>query len=219
MTTVVFGDNTGDDYSGTEETNLSENNPVTPQSGFEISKYGSGDWRHGLIRFTGMSALPPSITVSAANIYAFIVNTSGTGYVVSGYRSLRNWVEAQATWLIYSTGNLYATAGGTGATDRSSTLSGTSGVIPDTFFVYATVLADAAQLRTDVQNIASGTNPNYGWHLERTDAANDAHYRDFHAHDTGGDGERPYMTVIYTAGGGGAASAKLLSAICNQAGF
>lgn len=203
MPTVVIGDNTGDDYSGTIDNNLYENAPTTVQTGgLDIGKHSSGGWRMGVLAFTGISSLPSSISVSAATVHADLTNSAGLkNHVFTSYRLLRDWVEAEATWNIYSTGNNWGTAGGTGGADRSATTTGTSENIPETPHQYYELIQDAAQLRTDVENFASGTYSNYGWHIERTDDSNDTQFRVFDEHEDT-DGQRPYLSVTYTTVGG-----------------
>lgn len=199
MPTEVFGDNTGDDYSGTEDTQLSEFAPTTnygTAAYVEINKYGSGDWNHGCLSWSGMSSLPSSITVSSSSINLTGANGTTHNSTWSFYRLLRNWVEAQATWNIYSTGNNWGTAGGTNSSDRSTTLTCSGSIGTDQ---YALMTFSGSQLDTDIENIASGSVSNYGWHIERTDGSNDSNWRRF-ASDAGTDGERPYLSVTYTTG-------------------
>lgn len=212
MTTVVFGDNTGDDYSGSDGNNIHSSAPNSVQGGaLDISRYLAGDHRNGLLSFSGMSALPSSITVSSAILRAYLSVAGGGNHVFTGWRSLRNWVLSEATWNQYSSGNNWTTGGAEGSgSDRASSSSSTSESIPATTGVYYQLLQDAAQLRSDVQDIASGANPNYGWIINRTDSQDDSTYRVFSSTDDA-DGQRPYLTVVYTTGGGGAAAQNYLT--------
>jgi len=116
-------------------------------------------------------------------------------------RILRNWSESQSTWNIYSTGNNWTTAGGTSdGNDRSSTTTATKQIFNSDNGNY--VQFTSAQLAADVQDMINTPANNFGWHIERTDGSNDATYMGYTSSE-GTDGQRPYLSVTYTAGGGG----------------
>lgn len=211
MTTVVIGDNTGDDFSGTDDLQVHEGSATTnfgSSTTIEIGKYGAGDHRHSLISFTGISSLPSSLTVTSAIISLYLTSQKNAATDVTAKRVLRDWVEAEATWTIWKTANNWTTAGGlSDGNDRSATVSDTAS-IANTIGLYYD-FNDAAQIRADVEDFADGTLTNYGWHFERTDAANDSTWRVF-ASSEGTDGQRPYLTVIYTATGGATGGANPL---------
>ena len=203
MPTVKIGDNTGDDYSGTIDTRIVSSAATTNYgsgSSFQVNKWGSGNWTHGLVSFTGLSNISPTVTVSAATVYLYLSSTAGTNtQTMSFKRLLQNWVELQSTWNIYSTGNNWGTAGATNVTDRSSTDSGGMSV-DGTTGVYKSM--SSAQLAQDVADFINGVYSNYGWHIERTDGSNDSTTRTFISKD-GNNAQRPYLSVTYEAAGGG----------------
>ena len=86
-------------------------------------------------------------------------------------------VVNQATWNLFSTGNSWTAGGGlSDGADRASAVSATAVIAPvvlNTYYAWT-----GAQLLADVQAFVSGSLPNYGWHLERTDATNDSLSRD-----------------------------------------
>ena len=201
MTIVVIGDNTGDDYAGTDDTHLEEGAPTTNRDSliyFETSKYSANNWAHGLLRFSGLSNITGPVTVSDAKISLTIGDAAGLNHTVSWYRLLRAWVVAEATWNIYSTANNWGTAGGTGAADRSSTLSAQATNISAT--IGDVVEFTGTQIDQDVEDFINGDLTNDGWHGERTDGSNDTTYRQWRS-EGATDGLRPYLTVDYTAGG------------------
>ena len=205
MTVTVIGDNAGDDYSGTEDTQIQQIDPTTnlgSLSGLDTSKYGAGDWRNSLIRFSGLSNIASTEIVSAATVS--IYRTTGTGVpTVTLKRLLRVWVELQATWNIWSTSNNWTTAGGiSNGNDRSATVTDTMTVTNSNGYKTSDGIA---QLLSDVQDFIDGTLVNDGWHFERTDAENDATYTFWESSD-GTDGKRPYLTVTHAAAGGTAAT-------------
>jgi hypothetical protein len=212
MPTVIIGNNTGDDYSGTEDAYIKEKNPTYNAGGatiLEITNYGVGDYTHSLIKFSGLSNLPSGITVSASaiNLYCYTREGSGTR-TATAKRLLRNWIEGSlwdanrsgdspysCCWNEYGSGNAWTTAGGlSDGNDRASDVSGT--MTMDGTGAYKSVTG--TQLNTDIANMRNGTYNNYGWHLERTDGTS---YADFFRSSEGTDGYRPYLSVTYTEGG------------------
>lgn len=190
-------------YSGCEDIKIVEADPtINYSSGFDnesldVHKFGFSDHAHSLLRFTGLSNIAASSTVSAATLYIYQKTASGATYSIDLRRVLQSWVEAQGTWNIYSTGNNWNTAGCLGAgTDRVAAVVGTSATIGLTTGAYYSV--DCTSL---VQDIIDGTiASDEGFHLERTDAGNDGGFKAFSSsRDT--DGQRPELVVTYTTGG------------------
>jgi len=207
MTVSVIGDNTGDDYSGTEDAQLKEGAATTnygSNANFEVGKYDSGDYTNGLVSFSGISNLPASLTVSSAVLSLYLEGADGEGgsHTIQAKRLLRDWVEAQVTWTIWKTSNNWTSGGGeSNGNDRSATLSTENTSLGTTTGQYYS-FTDIAEMQSNVEDFADGTLSNYGWHLERTDAVQDQHYRVFTSSE-GADGQRPYLSVTYTATGGG----------------
>ena len=199
MPTVVIGNNTGDDYSGTEDGRLIQATPNT-NSGtvdvFDMIKAVSDQYTHSLIRFSGLSNISAVATVSSAVLSLYHFNGTSV-QTFSLRRLLRNWVEAQATWNIYSTDNNWSTAGATSdGNDRSS---GVSATLTNSSSVGR--YRDSGDLSADVKSFINGDLTNNGWHGERTDGADDGFVVRFRSSNTG-DGYRPYLTVTYTESSG-----------------
>ena len=198
MATVKIGDNSSDDHAGTEDIHIKEVAPNTnyeTTSPLEITKYAVGDYAHMLLKFSGLSAIAGPVTVTSAKLYLYQSSShvAATHDIVAKLLN-RNWVENQATWNIYSTGNSWSTAGGLHETDdRSSTETFTVsiGTTVDQYYEFS-----SAQLATDVENIINGGINNYGWHLHRGDAGNDNWHKGFVSSD-GADEQRPYLEVTY----------------------
>lgn len=195
MPTVDIGDNTGDDFAGTEDTELTLEDPTGNSGtadGFYASQFSAGTMRNAIIRFTGLSSISGPVTVNSATV-SLSQDDSGNTPTVSARKLLRAWAEAQATWNIYSTGNNWGTAGGTNSSDRDSTVLGTRSTAPG----YGTV--SGAGMAGFFQDIINGSASNNGLHLEcATGAGNYNHYRSSEFTD----GSRPFATIDYTAGGG-----------------
>lgn len=204
MPTETIGENTTDDYAGLVDTFISEGSATTnygSSSYMEVNKYTSGGWNMGLVKATGIASLPATAVISAVSLYVRVnaADLANGTYVISAKRLLRNWVTAEATWNIWSTSNNWTTAGARGnGTDRVTTATfATAGL--DLTTGYKTLVGDATAV-ADVQAMLAGGTANYGWLLERTDAANDFAFRNLDSSQNS-DGTRPYLEVTYTLGG------------------
>lgn len=204
MPTETIGENTTDDYAGFVDTFISEGSATTnfgSASYMEVNKYTSGGWNMGLVKATGIASLPATAVISAVSLYVRVnaADLADGTYVISAKRLLRNWVTAEATWNIWSTSNNWTTAGAQGnGTDRVTTATfATAGLGLTTG--YKQLVGNATAV-SDVQAMLAGGTANYGWLLERTDAANDFAFRNLDSSQNS-DGARPYLEVTYTLGG------------------
>jgi hypothetical protein len=199
MPTVVIGNNTGDDYAGTEDTRLVQTSPTTNYGSgdaFDMHKAVADQYLHSIIRFSGLSNISAGVTVSSAVLSLYHFNGTSV-QTFSLRRLLRNWVEAQATWNIYSTGNNWSTAGATSdGNDRSSGVSATLTSSSSTGRY-----RNSGDLSADVESFINGDLTNNGWHGERTDGADDGNIVRFRSANIG-DGYRPYLSVTYEESGG-----------------
>lgn len=192
--TVSIGDVTGADYSGCEDAVIKEFTATTnygSATDLEVSKWDTDDYSHTLIKFSGLSNLSGK-TVTAATLYLYVESAkiAAPPQTHTLRKLLRDWVEGEATWNIYSTGNNWATAGALNNTDRNnSTVTATASVPDSTGWISFT----SAQLITDVQAMIDGTN--YGWHIERTDGADDLDYIHYTSSDGATAANRPYLSV------------------------
>lgn len=112
-------------YSGCEDTELSES-ASTSNYGTDVLRIranASGYSHVSLIRFDLSSVIPPGSTISSVSLTLTLsaVGDAGVNYV---YTCLRSWVESEATWNAYSTGNSWTTAG---CKSDTNDLSGTAG--------------------------------------------------------------------------------------------
>lgn len=146
---------------------------------------------NGLIKFSGLSNLTGPVTVTSSSIFIFctVAFNDGTA-TINAYRCLRDWVETQATWNVYSTGNNWGTGGAENtSTDRSSTVSAaitTADTETNTWHEFT-----SAQLATDIENIINGTASNFGWVVKQTQNGDSTF-----ASRTGTDGNRPRLKVV-----------------------
>lgn len=108
---------------------LSSANPTTNYS-TESKKYSGWDYggyekEHMLVKYD-LSSIPTNIQ-SASDGYLNSLVGNGSAQTQSVYKCLRNWVEGEATWNIFSTGNNWGTAGAENTTsDRGATVLGSS---------------------------------------------------------------------------------------------
>lgn len=204
MPTVIIGDVDGADFSGAEDNQIQQDNATSnfgDSSFLEANKYEVGGHHNSVLKFSGIDSLPSPLTVSSATLYLRVTSGSATTDTITIKVLNRLWVEMECTWNIYSTGNNWSTAGGLHETDdRSSTISASAAINNTQEYKSFT----AAQLATDVKDMADGGHGNYGWHLERTDDENDEHYKVFASSDHGTTTIRPYISVTYEEGGGDA---------------
>lgn len=79
-------------------------------------------WR-ALIKFTGISALSTTATIIDEVYLKLYIGAdySSNSRTVHVYRLLKDWVEAEATWNVYSTGNAWTAAGAFDPTDCEQT--------------------------------------------------------------------------------------------------
>jgi hypothetical protein len=197
VTTIIISNNTGADYSGTDDTYIDKNIPTTnnnAETAIEVNAYSASIIRHGLVRFT-LPGVLSGATINSATLTLTTKFANSGGQTVGAYRCLKAWTEGGATWNKYDGSADWTTAGGYDTSDASATLSASaSNGAPD-----ANIDLTGANLIADVQAWASGTTNN-GWLLKRTAESSDSLYVGFYTSE-GTDGSRPKLTVDYTAGG------------------
>ncbi len=202
MPTVIISDNTsGADFSGVEDCFIKSNAPTTSYNTalLDVVAWDVGDNVRSLIRFSGLSNIPASATVTSVTL-TLNMSDPDTGNNIEFYRCLRNWVETQATWNEFSTGNSWATAGGRGTGDSSASASLASA--PP---LSGDVNFSGAGLVADVQAWVDGSVANNGWLLKHAldPAASGLFLDNATVSSEGTDGLRPRLSVTYTDGGGG----------------
>lgn len=200
MPTVTIGDQTGADFAGAEDCRIDFYQPNTSNNSgeLEIVQNGAAYPAKAPIKFSGLSNITGPVTVSSATLYLYLIQqgTFDTA-TITLRRLLRNWVDSQATWNIFSTGNSWGTAGALGdGTDRVATASAQNTSVEGVGQYFAFT---SAQLATDVQNIINGVNANYGWLLEMS---SDTNFKKFASDSYGTAANRPYLSVTYEAASG-----------------
>jgi hypothetical protein len=200
MTTVVVGNNTGNDYPGVEDNELYELDPAANYAALSSLRVGldSSGRFFPVIRFSGLQNIAAGQVVTAVTLSLFQVLAQIS--LVRNFqlkRLLRNWVESLVTWAKYDGSINWTTAGAlSDGNDRSATISAFRAAdAVDSVYKDFT----GAQLTTDVDNIVNAAATNNGWHLGLSnEAASDGTQWTFGSSDEQ-DGRRPKLSVTYTA--------------------
>jgi hypothetical protein len=122
--------------------------------------------------------------------------------VLKVYRLKRNWVEADANWTAYSTGNNWQTGGASGANDCEATEIGSLNLSATESIGMKDITLTAATI--------GDLDLGYGWLLKLVTEGSD--YYEFRMSEYVTAAQRPQLVVDYTAGGApaGPASRKTL---------
>jgi hypothetical protein len=145
-----------------------------------------------------LTTIPASASILSATMSLYIAADNASGaQSVYAYRCLRDWVEAQVTYNIYSTGNNWTSGGGLGSGTDYTTTGGALCA-----FTATQVNGDEKQwnLKTLVEGWVSGANANYGVLLIQV--AGTADYWDLHSSSSATAGYYPKLTVTYATPGG-----------------
>jgi hypothetical protein len=209
MPTVTIGDNTTNTYAGCEDCELNLFFATTNLNGTSNElRIDSAYPAHMLIKFSGLSNITGPVSVSSATLYMQKTSENPSFYNPSAnvYRVLRNWVDSEATWNQYSSGNNWTTGGcQSNGNDRVAT-PGTVSELGEALNTYHALSVPVA----DVEGWINGTFSNYGWLFELTSGASESFWTA--ASDSATNGVRPYLSVTYEEGGGGFQSAWAINA-------
>jgi hypothetical protein len=206
MAIAIIGNNTGDDYSGTEDAFITNNNGSANYGASEhLYVWNVNPYANSLIRFTGISSLPAGITVSSASLFVFNANNETNTYHYILKRLLRAWGEGdnsgatadagESCWDYYASSNSWTTRGGlSDGNDRSSTTTATFVSPVNNAYCEWT----SSQLADDIQDFYDGTYSNNGWQV----SSSDCQWGGFKSREYT-DGYRPYLSVTYTESSSG----------------
>jgi hypothetical protein len=187
--TVSFQDGV-DGYTGTRDTKLMSQDPAT-NFGSAIRLEIDGRPLRSSLLYWDLASIPPGSIVHSVDVTVNITNASG--HVYDFYESLRPWVESEATWNEYASGQSWETDGSDGFSDRNSTvlgsISGPKGL--------ATVSLNAPGVAT-VQAWVDDPSSNHGFIILNYISASNG--LDFSSRETVTVSIRPKLTVTYSAG-------------------
>ena len=177
-----------------------QSNAVTTNYGTNTKLYvgeypGFSFTDRALLKFAGISQIPSNALVMSATLKLKVLedpagNTTG---VMKAHCLLRNWVEAEATWNIYSTGNNWGTAGGFNASDCEQTDIGS--VTIDPAVVAPGDVISLSLTPSRVHEWISGTVTHYGILLKMGTETDNSFA--FHSSSATTSGNRPIHEVIY----------------------
>jgi len=188
-TTVSFQDGV-DGYTGTRDTKLMSQEP-TMNFGDAIRLELDGSPLISSLLYWDLSSIQPGSIIHSVDVTVNITNASGHFYEF--YELLRPWVENQATWNEYASGQGWQAAGADGSSDRGSTvlgsITGSKGL--------ATVSLNAPGVAM-VQAWVNNPSSNHGFIILNYISAKNG--LDFSSRETGTVSERPKLTVTYSAG-------------------
>jgi len=194
MTTLVLGNNTGN-TAGVSASGLDQSSAAANYSGNYIrasTAGGSGNWRT-VMKFTGFPATAPT-TVTSAVLTITVADADASARGVVLRQLLTAFTEAQVTWNERVTGTNWNVAGVLTGTDVNSTTIAT-GTIPSS----GTFTISGAGFTALVQGWMDGSITNNGVILSLSDEST-ASYSFLLRQPAASDGDRPYLTVDYTAG-------------------
>ncbi|MGB2688153.1 MAG: DNRLRE domain-containing protein, partial [Desulfobacterales bacterium] len=136
-----------------------------------------------------LASIPPGSIVDSVDVTLNITNGTTNNYEF--YESLRPWVESEATWNQYASGQSWQVAGADGSLDRGSTvfgvISGDKGL--------ATLSLNAAGVAV-VQAWVDNPTSNHGFVILNYISATNG--LDFSSRETGTVSVRPKLTVTYS---------------------
>lgn len=196
MTITVIGNNTGDDFSGTNDCHLLESSPTTTFNYLSNVVDGRDTVRSVILQqLTGLSSIAASEVVSSVTLGLFRETSNTPSVSIYLHRLLKTWGEGTATWNTTDGSTSWTTAGAlSDGNDRSATAS--VALVMGNASIYYTV-TDTGTFMSDVQNFINSGYPNYGHGLYITDTNAVRAVTS----NTGTDGQRPYVAVTHAAGG------------------
>ena len=152
--------------------------------------------QRGLLKFD-LSGIPSGSTVNSATLtLRLIFDASSNTRTYRVFRVLRAWVEAEATWNIYSTGNNWGTAMcANTSTDREATNIG-SVSFTSTESIPST--KDFTLTASDIEEMLDGGIFTNNGFLIKADTESDDSYR-FDSSDNGTEAQNPKLVIDYTA--------------------
>jgi len=180
------------------DTFLNSNEPTTNH--YSATDIQVGEWNAGaaiartLIKWD-LSSIPADATVTSATLSIWTQSdASDNTRTIRAYRVLRTWVETQATWNAYSTGNNWGTAGcANTSTDREATDIGSVSVAHN---LAADTEVAISLTPAEVQEWISGALTNNGVLIQADTETNDLWTYDS---TQGGDAiRRPKLVIAYT---------------------
>lgn len=157
------------------DTYINSANVNTNNSGDTLSRVGESDATSDIRRTLmkpDFSVIPAAVNILSATLSMKLAkDESSNARDFKVYRLKRNWVEAQVTWNIYSTGNNWQTAGGFGADDCEQTDIGSRSMTANE----AAGWKDWTLTPAKITEMVDGTWANYGFLIKADKESNDCY--------------------------------------------
>lgn len=189
----TWTDGYGGDATTYKDTYLDHHNTTTNWGDYEYISIGDydGDYYFRTLIGFAVASIPgdPVLDLVEFSLYQ-IANYATNARIVRVFRLKRDWVESEATWNIYSTGNSWATAGGFGSDDCEQTDIGYLSIpATGTQQYYTWTLTPTSKADLDL---------GYGW-MVKADTEN-SDYHDWISSDSASTAQRPKLVIEYTPG-------------------
>ena len=179
-----------DGYAGTRDTKLISQDPNTNFGDATTLELDGSPLKSSLL-YWDLASIPAGSVVQSVDVTVNISNASG--HVYEFYELLRPWVESDATWNEYASGQSWQVAGADDSLDRGSTvlgsISGAKGL--------ATISLNAAGVAM-VQAWVDNPSSNHGFII--LNYINAKNGLDFSSRENGTASKHPKLTVTYSAG-------------------
>ena len=179
----------------TKNVHIAQTFPTTNQYNIGFIDVGEsnlsvGDIRRTLIQFD-LSSIPAGSTIITAQLKLYDQGTDLTNNArtMSIYRLKRSWVENQATWNVYSTGNSWSTAGAINTSDSENSSVGSISMPNPPVSGYVTITIST----TPIQEWLDGTFANNGFLIYMATEADD-----MHRFDSRNETNKPQLIISYT---------------------
>ncbi len=192
-TTISFQDGVSPTagYSGTSDTYLNVDQPTNNYgTSTEILIDGSPDY--GTVIKWDISAVPSGESIQSASITFTVFSSTSDVYEV--YEMKRDWVESQATWNEFSSGNNWQNSGAQGTNDHGTTVLGT--ITGSTGSQTINLNSSGIAL---VQSWLDNPSTNFGITIQDYDGTSDG--MDFYSSEYATVSWRPTFTVQYGSSG------------------
>ena len=176
-------------YTGTQDTKIMSANPTTVNgTTSKLELDGSPD--KSSLLYWDLTSISPGSVIQAVDITVNITNRSSQNYEF--YQLLQPWVESEATWNEYASGQSWQVAGADGSGDRGSTVLGYI-TAPSKGLVTISLRSEGVAV---VQSWVDNPPSNYGFIIQ--DYINASNGLDFSSRETGTATVRPKLTVTYS---------------------
>lgn len=181
-------------YSGARDAMIRADASAT-NHGSAVDLQVDGEPDAGVLLAWNLSSIPLGSTVSSATIELDVTNVTTVGSTYYIYRSLRGWVESEATWTSFASGQNWQSPGAEGVSDRGTQVLGQLQPLSTGNYQVSLNAAGVNVLQSWVDNPQS----NNGLILSNYDGATDSFV--FSSKEAATVGDRPKLTVMYEPSG------------------